>query len=600
MSRSAIVVESPTLDECRQQAARELGVSAEKLVVRVVQQGKRGVFSSKPYRIRASVRGNGSPKAKDAGSAFLSKLDMHVNLALIEMERIEVFKDSDGVFNQLLTSCEELSEERRKEVLELSKLLTGPSARKIQEKVAKDGWFKLTVSEDQFGAFVEVWPPEGIGRPVAVRDVLQRMNEEGVSHGSDHVKLRKLLEEVATLGKPLKNVRVAEGRPAESGKDGFIDFLVDPSHKEKVVRKDGSVDHRGLASVTMVHAGQVLARLIAHTEGEPGVTVRGNEIKPQPGKPARLEAGDNIDFDAESMEYRADVDGVLESIDGRIYVQQTFVVPGDVDMTIGNIEFNGTVQIMGSVRDGFSVRAAEDIEIQGGVEGCEVISEKGSVRVKQGVAGRHRCFISAGKDVEAKYIENAKVYARNDVKVSVAVMHSEVVAGNAVVAISGKGAVIGGITKAGNLVHAKALGATNEPVTEFVVGITVQDQDRIREMDGQLVGLANTVLRVEEVIKEFEHAAKNVDDLPPRDKQQYVDMRKRLLVLHCEIDKAEAKRKEFVKMATAENKGEVKAASDVFGRVLVRIGQFMDHVDTHLHTTTFRADAEQGHIVRNR
>jgi uncharacterized protein (DUF342 family) len=276
------------------------------------------------------------------------------------------------------------------------------------------------------------------------------------------------------------------------------------------------------------------------------------------------------------------------------------VVSADVDMTTGNVEFNGSVRIGGAVRDGFSVRATGDITIQGGVEGCEIVSEKGSIAVRQGIAGRHRCFVSAGKDVEAKYIENARVYARHDVKVDVAIMHSEVVAGNAVLAMKGKGAIIGGMTKAGILVQARTLGAPNEPVTEFLVGISIEQQDQIRDMDQRLVALKNAAARLEEVAKEFEHATKDVSRLPARDKQQYIDMKKKLLVLHYETDKLEAQRREFVEKVTAQSRGAVKVAHEAYGRVTVRIGQFKDQVAEQILGATFRADVEQNRIVRDR
>lgn len=179
-------------------------------------------------------------------------------------------------------------------------------------------------------------------------------------------------------------------------------------------------------------------------------------------------------------------------------------------------------------------------------------------------------------------------------------MHSEVVAGNSVLATSGKGAIIGGTTKAGSGVQALALGAPNEPLTQFLVGIGLKDQDRIREMDQRLVTLKNAAMRLEEVTREFEHAARNVEALPPRDKDQYIDLRKRLVVVHCEIDAAEARRKEFVEEATAQTEGTVRATREVFGKVVVRIGQFIDRVETLLHGACFQADPEQGCIIRAR
>jgi hypothetical protein len=156
------------------------------------------------------------------------------------------------------------------------------------------------------------------------------------------------------------------------------------------------------------------------------------------------------------------------------------------------------------------------------------------------------------------------------------------------------------MTRAGSLVHARTLGAPNEPVTEFLVGITIEEQDRIRDMDRRLVTLGNAATRLEQVASEFEHAARDVSRLPDRDKEQYIDIKRKLVVLHYETDRVTAERRQYVAKITAQSRGAVKVAYEAFGRVIVRIGQFMDHVGERVPPATFRVDGEQGRIVRDR
>jgi uncharacterized protein (DUF342 family) len=448
-------------------------------------------------------------------------------------------------------------------------------------------------------ALLEVRPPEGLGRAVTARDVHGRLREMGISCGVDSEAVARALGEVIESGQPVKGVVVARGREPEDGHDGFVELLVRPSSHEQVVRDDGSVDHRGVAGITVVKAGQILARLVPGTPGKPGTSVLGKALPAKAGAQERLDAGDNVSFNAESGEYYAEIDGVFDREGDRILVREVFTVPGDVDMTVGNIDFDGSVSIAGSVRDGFRVRATGDVTIHGGVEGCEVVSETGSVHVLQGVAGRGRCFVSAGQDVAAKYIENACVHARGDVKVAVAIMHSEISAGNAVTAIESKGAIIGGTIRAGRQVLALALGAANEPPTLLVLGISDADRETMREMDRRIVDLESAADKLQKVISEFEHAAADVAGLPPTEKEQYVALRKKLVILHYERDRACTARRIFMNQVTAEATGEVKATREVHGKVEIRIGQYRDKVDRMLPGTSFRIDPEQGRIVRN-
>ncbi len=600
-------MEAPTLDGCRAEAARRLAVTPEMLDVQVLQEGKRGLFTVRPFRVRAQGRSaagapsEAGPQA-DVSSAFLAKLDVRVKIARAALQQLDVLQSGDEgrALDEILASFDSLSDERRTEVTELSKLLSGPLAAKVQERLAKDGWFVIKVSADRMAAHLDVHPPEGVGRPVALQAVLARLRDEGVVQGVDPDAIRKVLEEVVGLGQPVTGFRAARAVLPETGFDGCVDFLVDPGGKQEVVRSDGSMDYRGRAGITMVKAGQVLARLVPPTPGTPGIDVCGREIPAESGKPASLAIGEGVAFDAGTGEYRATLDGLLDTSEGALRVRRTFLVRGDVDMSTGNIEFDGAVQVMGSVHDGFAVRASGDIEVRGRVEGCEILSERGRVLVRQGIAGRNRCFVSAGSDVEAKYIENARVYARRNVSVDVAVMHSEVVAGGSVTATRGRGSLIGGTIKAGEAVIAKTLGAPNEPFTDIQVGIGIEQQDAIRRMDQRLVAAQSAAHRLEEVVKEFEHAAKDIQKLPARERESYLDLRKKLLVLHYEVDKLEAQRRELIDKATADARGTVRVMCEAHGRVVVRIGQLIDRVESTTGPTCFRVDPESGRIVRNR
>jgi len=569
-------------------------------VIEVLDRSRTGALGARPYRVKASARGrNPEPSA-----GFFSKLDVHVNIVLTELDKLDLMdKEKERkVFEELMSSYENLPEARRKEVQELSDLITSPLAKRLKERIAKDGSFGIRVAEDGMTVYLDVVPAEGIGKPVALHSVLEKLRDAGVVYGIDHVRIRRALEMVIEKGRPIHDFVVGEGTRPEKGADGSVEFFVKPMSKEQVAREDGSVDYHGKADIPIVRKGDLLARVVPAGAGKRGTDVRGKEVPPPPAEPPRqIAAGDGVSFDEKSLEYRAAVDGIAEIGEGKaIQVKQLLVIPGDVDMTTGNVEFDGQVRIAGSVRDSFAVRAKGDIEIDGAVEGCEVVSAAGSVKVRQGIAGRSRCFVSAGTDVEAKYIENARVYARGNVAVRVAIMHSEVVAGAQVLALGGKGAIVGGTTKAGLLIHAKVLGARNEPPTELVVGISMEQHDVIRRMDQKLMSLSNAQVHLDEVVKSFAHAERDASKLPPSERERLADLKMKLLLVHYEIDNLEAQRQKFVQQVTAQATGTVKVASEVFGRVTIRIGHLVDHVDSYLRSSSFRADLQTGAIIRDR
>src|SRR5690606_15317621 len=125
-----------------------------------------------------------------------------------------------------------------------------------------------------------------------------------------------------------------------------------------------------------------------------------------------------------------------------------YVVPGDVDFSTGNIDFIGSVKVMGSVRNGFSVKAAGNVEIMGRLEGG-FINTGGNIVVKEGIVGQGKGNIKAGGSVYARFLENAQVEARKDVLVGDSIMHSTVRAGGKIVVNGKKGKIVGGLCFAG-------------------------------------------------------------------------------------------------------------------------------------------------------
>src|SRR5208337_4362272 len=92
------------------------------------------------------------------------------------------------------------------------------------------------------------------------------------------------------------------------------------------------------------------------------------------------------------------------------------IINGDVDLTTGNINFNGTVHITGSVRPGFKVQADSDVIIERDVEDAHIIAG-GNITIKNGVVGNESVHITARGDITARFIQNARIEAGKSITV---------------------------------------------------------------------------------------------------------------------------------------------------------------------------------------
>src|SRR5690606_32591089 len=105
--------------------------------------------------------------------------------------------------------------------------------------------------------------------------------------------------------------------------------------------------------------GQLVATLVPPQAGKGGVGVNNEPLPPIFGKPARFKIGKNVVLNQEGNALYAAIDGLISlTEDGKVNVFPVYEVKGDVDYSVGNIDFVGTVVIRGNVLTGFKVKAA--------------------------------------------------------------------------------------------------------------------------------------------------------------------------------------------------------------------------------------------------
>lgn len=174
-----------------------------------------------------------------------------------------------------------------------------------------------------------------------------------------------------------------------------------------------------------------------------------------------LPIGKNVEIRDELIVVSS-VSGQFNYANRKISVLPIIEIKGDVDLSTGNVNFVGGVIVRGSVTEGFSVKAGENVEVHGSV--CGVV-EGQNVFIKMGVQGSmHKGRILAEKNVVAKFIENAQVVAGEEVIVSEAILHSKVSAGKRIIVDGKRGMVIGGTITAGEEIRSKAWERTWRPI----------------------------------------------------------------------------------------------------------------------------------------
>lgn len=319
----------------------------------------------------------------------------------------------------------------------------------------------IRIEEDTMRAWLYLMPPEPEEGKYIKQEIKDYLIRNGIIFGYHESNIAAM----AHKGIYCREIVVAEGLLPEDGKDGYFEYTFEAEVKGPQILEDGTVDYTAVNKLINVHVGDKLATYRPARQGTDGSDIMGNVLKAAVAKELPMLRGVGISKRDSEDTYFAEKEGKVELRDGKLDIKSTHEIFGDVDLTIGKIEFFGDVVINGNVESGVLIRAGRNIEIRGSVEAASLFAG-GDIILQRGIQGQQRAKASARGSVFAKFIEQTIVTAGADV-VADSIMSSRVVA-EGTVRLSGKrGVIVGGYTH--GLLGIDAVNVGNEAETRTVV-----------------------------------------------------------------------------------------------------------------------------------
>ncbi|MGD0661598.1 MAG: FapA family protein [Syntrophorhabdales bacterium] len=341
---------------------------------------------------------------------------------------------------------------------------------------AKDGTVVVTVEKGEREAYIVLEPAYG-GRDIERKDVEKALTAQSVRAGVDW----ETVEQVISLGKYGSRILIAKAQEPVHGEDSKIEYLFRTQSVIHPKEVEGlKVDYKELETVVSVRKGEILAKKTPATKGQDGFTVTGKTLPARPGKDERLAAGKSTKLSDDRLQLIADVDGQPVLRDKSVTVEPVLTIDGDIDYTTGNINFAGSVRVLGNVVEGFTLKATENINIDGLAEDC-CIEAGGDVLIKGGIQGGKNGMVKAGGNVSALFIERASIEAGGSISAG-QTLHCTLFAGDQVVVTVEKGHICGGTVSARNLIQARIIGSEYGTWTELAVGFQPKDKARLEEL----------------------------------------------------------------------------------------------------------------------
>ncbi|MEK6750379.1 MAG: FapA family protein [Pseudomonadota bacterium] len=386
----------------------------------------------------------------------------------------------------------------------------------VQFKIGQitDAIVSVDISKNKLEAYLTIEKALG-GKRATLETVLAEMKKEGLKYGvvADAVKQAVAVGEAT-------HVLIAKGRtPVHGERAQFIVLVKDAADRRPNIKDDGSVNYRDILNVLTVKSGEPLMRRVPATRGIKGIDVKGRELPAKDGKDVPyssrlknvtfLEQDKNILVAAIAGQPVVEIEGM--SVDPTLSVET-------VDISTGNLEFDGTVMIKGDVLTGMSVKVTGDVHIAGMVEASSVTSGgdiiiaggvigRGEVRAENGKLNESAATLKAGGNVQARFVENAIIEAKKDVYVKDLIAHSEVKA-EGCVCVGGKGSpkgqIIGGVVEGRGGVEAVNMGTAGGVITRIRVGAPLSPlKEKLRDLEFKLQHNQLKMKQIQEVMAQL-------------------------------------------------------------------------------------------------
>lgn len=409
--------------------------------------------------------------------------------------------------------------------------ITAPQNIKIADRkgIPTAESMKVTISSDKMKAICRFYPFSTLGAALTLDDIKKELAFRGVKKGIDEQAISAFLSDKHYC----TDYCLAEGLAPTNGSDATIEYFfnTDPNLKPKL-NDDGSVDFFALSAISVVNAGDKLAKLTPEVSGEPGYNVVGDVIKPREVKKLSLKYGRDIEISDDGLEIFSKVSGHASLVEGKVFVENVYEV-SDVDTSTGNIDYAGDVCVLGNVKTGFCVKAEGNVEVRGVVESC-MIEAVGNVTIARGMNGMSKGVIIAGGNVVSKFLENTTVKAGGYVH-SEAILHSDITAKGEVTVTGKKGFITGGVVRTPMTVSAKTIGSTMGVATEIEVGTDPKLKMRVNSLNQEVANIRKQIEQTQPVFVTFSQKIKSGEKLRPEQilyfKQisaQYQELQKKL------------------------------------------------------------------------
>ena len=448
--------------------------------------------------------------------------------------------------------------------------------------------YLLRISETRMEAMLTVY------RCFRIEELHALFKENGIVSGIKEDALKDLAQGKQNYEETL----VATGTAAKDGRDGFFEYHFNPHPETRpIILEDGSVDYNVLGKIELVTKGQLLVTYHAALPAVPGVDVMGNTIDAYEGKVLPPLQCKRCEPDETGCQYYADSEGNVTMEGNCLTVTPIYVVEGNLDAATGDVDFHGDVLVQGNVFAGVTVKTTGSITINGHVETANLFAGK-DVILKNGMQGSGNGVIRAGGNVMARFLEQAQVFAGNEVNAG-AVLNCEVESGQSVVIAGNRGTIIGGTVTAVELISAASIGNRAGVTTQLVIGLDCEFKEKMGEIDRLTEEYQDNMIDAERTLDRITYQLKTQHGNPELNQQKAEQMRRKINY-QLKLKEILTKREELIDINSRSADGKIIVGGIANVGCVIIINGVREILHSEYRDVTFKKSRREILIVSNR
>lgn len=447
-----------------------------------------------------------------------------------------------------------------------------------------DAVIQISISYDKLEAYMNIIPPENGGAEPDIDIIKNELNSNNVVYGINESKLK----EISQKPQYNKKIIIAKGVPAVNGEDGTYEILFDIEKNQKPKEKqDGTVDYQDLGIVHNVYKDQTLCTIKLHTDGTEGLAVTGEKLTPVNGIPVPNLSGSNTMLNEEGTAITSAINGHAVFAGGKINVNDTFYVDGDVDNSTGSIKVNCNIVITGMVLSGFSVEADGNIEVKDNIESA-MLKSGGNIVLRSGINGG---TINCSGDLTSRFIENCNVTVKGSIT-SEYVLNSNIQCDNSIEIKGFRARFTGGSCIVGKNFTAPTIGSSNGIKTHLELGTNPEIIERQQNILNNIPAYKkqiNSLTQLISLLEQFEAANR----LNPEKKLALDEARKSYKNISAQSENEKRELDEINTIIESNGYGKIICSGTIYNGTSVKIGSAKLAVtDPLTNVTLFNSNGE--------